>query len=436
MHQEDEEKAKRLLQRESERQLWFQNEVNNRLQIPNGYLKVALLIIRWDEKIDDLAGHTEEVTHTCQISRLRAICEKRFYFECDVVELENVRDPQLDLNWYILGHIRKHDGPNNLLMIYYTGHGSKFTTENGGERLELAATRTWIPTSQTRTPIALWHEAESPLLERAEGDVLSILDCCFASSAANKSRNQEMRNYQLLAASASGRLTKGPGDKSFTKALCDSMEELLDASGEGGSFTVIELYERINTKRKTQAALVWEPLKRYNRSIRLAPLKVPTNDRKDSFQLRDPEKASLALRVSLKEDDMSRTQVETFAQELVQACSNAKVPVRKLEWIKMDIIPEVNHVSIAEIASAKRVVQKYQRRKSNAGAISPVKEVKVPATRKRTRSGAEAESPAGPSRQRTRSNASTLSPNVERSMPSPSPSAESVGDGIASSSAE
>ena len=245
-----------------------------------------------------------------------------------------------------------------------------------------------------------------------------------------------MRNYQLLAASASGRPTKGPGDKSFTKALCDSMEELLDASGEGGSFTVIELYEKINTKRKTQAALVWDYFKRYNRSIRLAPLKAPTTDRQDSFQLRDHEKASLALRISLKEDALSRTQIETFAQELVQACTNAKVPLRKLEWIKMDIVPEVNHVGMQEIMSAKRLVNSYKRRKSFGGATSPVQEKKVTTTRKRTLPGVDTNLPAAPTRKRTRSSMSSLSPNMERSIPSPSPSAESMGDGIPSSSAE
>lgn len=54
--------AKQELQRESERQAWFQNESNVHLNIPNGYEKVAVLIIRWDDSIDEFKGHEEEVS--------------------------------------------------------------------------------------------------------------------------------------------------------------------------------------------------------------------------------------------------------------------------------------------------------------------------------------------------------------------------------------
>lgn len=48
--------------RESVRQALFQATSNKALQLPSGYLKVAVLIIRWDESIDDFKEkHTEEV---------------------------------------------------------------------------------------------------------------------------------------------------------------------------------------------------------------------------------------------------------------------------------------------------------------------------------------------------------------------------------------
>jgi hypothetical protein len=53
--------------REPTRQALFLNASNRALNLPNGYLKVEVLIIRWDESIDDFKGHTEEVeraTHT------------------------------------------------------------------------------------------------------------------------------------------------------------------------------------------------------------------------------------------------------------------------------------------------------------------------------------------------------------------------------------
>jgi hypothetical protein len=58
----EDEAAKKELKEETERQAWFQNEVNDRLDIPNGYLKVNVLIIRWHEDIDEFEGHNEEVS--------------------------------------------------------------------------------------------------------------------------------------------------------------------------------------------------------------------------------------------------------------------------------------------------------------------------------------------------------------------------------------
>lgn len=48
--------------RESERRAWFQNAANEKLHIPTGYHKVAVLIVRWCEDLDEFrTGHDEEV---------------------------------------------------------------------------------------------------------------------------------------------------------------------------------------------------------------------------------------------------------------------------------------------------------------------------------------------------------------------------------------
>jgi len=53
--------AKEDLKRETERQAIFQKVSNEILKIPNGYLKVEVLIIRWHEALDDFKEHTPEV---------------------------------------------------------------------------------------------------------------------------------------------------------------------------------------------------------------------------------------------------------------------------------------------------------------------------------------------------------------------------------------
>jgi hypothetical protein len=49
------------LKREADRQTLFQKVANGILGSPNGYRQVEVLIIRWDESIDQFDGHTPEV---------------------------------------------------------------------------------------------------------------------------------------------------------------------------------------------------------------------------------------------------------------------------------------------------------------------------------------------------------------------------------------
>lgn len=168
----------------------------------------------------------------------------------------------------------------------------------------------------------------------AAADALAILDCCFASTAAFKGRNEEFRTYQLLAASSPNNPTRGPGAKSFTTALCDSLEELLIESKDS-TFPVIKLWERINSKRKTEASLIWDRLQRYKRNIELGRL-ASKSERDASFQREDPEQASLVLRFSLKTRDLEDGKIEKFGHQLPKLCKEVGIPVRRMEWVKLE----------------------------------------------------------------------------------------------------
>ncbi|KAI4681043.1 uncharacterized protein J4E88_005548 [Alternaria novae-zelandiae] len=115
--------------RDALRQAIFQKTANEALQIPNGYLKVAVKIIRWNENIDDFKGHAEE------IARLERIFRDRFGYQCSVHSIDDNKKPQLDINKAILDHVFEHDDPHSLLIFYYTGHGA----EDGEKLLELSA---------------------------------------------------------------------------------------------------------------------------------------------------------------------------------------------------------------------------------------------------------------------------------------------------------
>ncbi|KAF2035247.1 hypothetical protein EK21DRAFT_84866 [Setomelanomma holmii] len=331
--------------------------------IPSGYRKVEVLIIRWDKKIDDFDGHDGEIG---------------FGYSCRVEVLQNQGIPQLDLNHHILSHVRTHNDENTSLILYYTGHGFQEVDKNGRERLLLSATQNWDKNMDGHAPTAHWDEAEAPLKTHAKGDALAILDCCFASTAASWSKSivDDTRTYQLLAASTAGGKTKGPGEQSFTHALCDSLEQLLKDSKEG-SFSVLQLWETINTKRTTQAALIWDRLQRYKRSVQLGRLK-NTPERDASFRISEPERTSLTLRLSLKDEDLDDDTIENLARKLPQACNDAGARVRRVEWVKMEQRDPQRMV--------RNVAREFVRRAT--GPDRPQREASTP--RKRTRSSTSA----------------------------------------------
>ncbi|KAL1606519.1 hypothetical protein SLS60_003924 [Paraconiothyrium brasiliense] len=368
----DDEAIKEELKREAERQTLFQKVSNFKLDAPNGYRKVEVLIIRWDESIDnEHKGHGEE------IDRLQNIFTLGFGFGCRVARIKNDKNPQIGLNFEILRHVNEHDGENNLLIVYYTGHGNQ-VDDGDGQHLELSATQESEKINEY-LPAAYWDKAEDPLKNLAAADALAILDCCFASTAAIKGRNEEFRTYQLLAASSQGNPTDGPGKLSFTTALCESLEELLKESKDE-TFPVIKLWERINTKRKTQAALIWDRLQRYKRNIELGRL-APESDREASFKSESPEQASLVLRLSLKTRDLENRKIEMLGRQLPVLCKNVGIPIRRMEWVKME---QRNPSQVLRHAVKQTLRRNPSRRKSSPGQLQQLP--KSPELRKRTQS--------------------------------------------------
>ncbi|KAF3036499.1 hypothetical protein E8E11_001315 [Didymella keratinophila] len=127
------EKEKAELKRDEERRSIFQKYSNDVLNVPSGYRKVEVLIIRWDESIDDFKGHNNE------IERLKMIFQTGYGFKCRIAAIKDDRDPQMELDWQIMSHVRDHDDENSLLIVYYTGHGNQVLEDGNQRRLELTA---------------------------------------------------------------------------------------------------------------------------------------------------------------------------------------------------------------------------------------------------------------------------------------------------------
>lgn len=200
---------------------------------------------------------------------------------------------------------------------------------------------------------AFWDLAETPLLQSAESDVLAIFDCCYASHA-HKGGLENQRTYELLAASPRDRLayTYSPGSKSFTTALIKSLNELLEEFGNR-NFTTTKLLDKINTNRNPPSML-WDRLHKHERHVQLAPLekKFDQVDEKP-FVFGDPEKASIKLRFSVKESELNQKQLEDLARQLPVAFEKANVPLRRIDWIKMESSISLRGVGTMVIAANK-----------------------------------------------------------------------------------
>jgi hypothetical protein len=184
----------------------------------------------------------------------------------------------------------------------------------------------------------MWSGIEESLRYEAQSDVIAFLNCCFASNAALKAVGGTSRKYQLVAASPPEMPAYGPGSRSFSKCLADSLEELVYES-EGAGFPLTKLLERINRVKGRGGipAMLWDRLNSFGRPIHLAPLN--KNRRRESGispRTGEPEEGAVILRFSLKDYDLTFKQIEAWARQLPQACKDADIAVRRIEWVKSE----------------------------------------------------------------------------------------------------
>lgn len=161
-----------------------------------------------------------------------------------------------------------------------------------------------------------WSNAHSLLLEEVSADTLAILDTCYASNT-TKGALSSGRTYQLLAASGWNKVTAGPGIRSFTAALIESLHECLQG---GRPFSVWGLMSKINKKvyRRANPAQLHDILGTHSRQILLAPLDRSKKEREKRLQtiIDSSGIADLVLRFVLGVKDMSKFHVEELTKRL------------------------------------------------------------------------------------------------------------------------
>jgi hypothetical protein len=248
----------------------------------------------------------------------------------EILELGVERKPQHTLNAGMTNFIKEHDGPNNLLIVYYTGHGN-YNKER--EVLILSATRE-EQGGFRKAARAEFNEAETYLKSASvEADVLTILDTCFGSNI-QKGGAEDERTYELLSACALDQTTVS-GPRSFTQALIKSLRELLEHYGDK-SFTTFHLLQKINLQefRRDTPAMLWDRLQHGNRHITLNRLDKQQQQENAVLLRHHPIGGYLNLRFALGKELLEESEIKALSQDLASIFNrNGKLSVRRIDWM-------------------------------------------------------------------------------------------------------
>lgn len=323
-------------ERAEEMQSWWNNEMKKHMDQPDGYAKVAVLLIKWDDELDELNTKNEAI-------ELENLFRNRFHYATKTVELNVRKKPQHQLNSHVSDFIRDHDGPHSLLIVYYTGHG---VFHEDKKFLELTAcTNPLVCKGFSRDAKVNWNKVEEKLLdEEVEGDCLTILDTCYASNLVKKSSSREPKKFELVAACPIDQTTASPGKYSFTRALIDGLKELLDEHKDPISTFRIVQSINLNKHRSDTPAHVWARNAHTEQHIFLAPLKPAKMDIAQPSKFRSSPGGYLTLRFGLRDASLNKQQIEYMTKTLSNALFNkALIGLRKVEWLDMKAAPPIPH---------------------------------------------------------------------------------------------
>ncbi|KAK3616679.1 hypothetical protein LTR22_026986 [Elasticomyces elasticus] len=185
---------------------------------------VHVLLISWAD--DDLKSEND-------LKRLQKIFIKTYGYTAEHYKIPSENLPEWELEFQLM-KTRKQYGmeSDSLLIIVYGGHGAI------RERDQHSIWKAWqwapLDSNVTRSPELDWTELQRTVM-CAKGDVLFILDCCYAGGAV---REQYKGRRELML--ASGKTEKASNQNTFTKALIDELAEL-----RGEACTVGMLHSRL-----------------------------------------------------------------------------------------------------------------------------------------------------------------------------------------------
>lgn len=390
-------------------QLTFEKSISEHMDTPDQYPKVAVKVISWCKELDDL-NCAEEVCILSQSSHRWVLTEfqvkilsellcEDFRFQVEHTLLNNEKPPQQQLNAAISNFVLEHDGPDNLLVVYYAGHGlfnekamqlvlaglvyissmyCLFLTNRMSRSNGWATSSATSVTNASRSYIAnaTWNTAEKALMDDVQGDVLAIFDCCYASDL-QRSLGFGNKAFEMLAASNRNTTTPGPGPLSFTRSLTESLRELL-SERKGNPFTTYDLLTKIAPKRPVGL----EPAlhnRRFSidvahesRHISIAPLKSQVTTQPKDFFRHYPNASNLTLTFELGHRSLEDKQLERLGSNLPSVFKTAKIPLRRVHWRGIEARNSLRNtaVAMAGISTMRRTLDRVRKRRNKRQSAS------------------------------------------------------------------
>lgn len=347
--EEDEEPQSDYPEKSQKMQSWWEEAYAKHMNTPEGYAEVAVLLVRWEDEIDDMRTGKEA-------EELEVLFREHFHYQTQIVKIGVRGRPQHQLDLHISQFIYDHDGPHNLLIVYYTGHGRYMEAE---KYLEITGAKGNPETGKgfRKDARANWNRVEDRLQDdQVEADILEILDTCYSSNLVKSSKGGT-RKFELLSACFIDQTTASPGEYSFTRALIDALKKLLRHYGKN-SFSTFTLNEWIvkDVRRSDTPSALWQRLHRIQQSgqhILLTPM--PASLVENSGYRLSP-RGYLTLRFGLKEETLVQEQIELMTHMLSRVAKT--VGLRRIDWVDVRRAPEISQFQ--RVALVMSVVKRWQ----------------------------------------------------------------------------
>ncbi|KAI1208289.1 uncharacterized protein F4807DRAFT_158691 [Annulohypoxylon truncatum] len=182
-----------------------------RIRRKQGYSSVHALLLSWEEGDATFGENVRDVALLFQESLNYLVLPYKIPSD----------DSQRRLNLYVAQFLSQYGGGDNLIVVYYAGHGAPSPSKLSDCQ--------WAALGEGG-PMLDWSSIQPQFLG-ADCDVVMFLDCCYAGQAA---RARTSHRVELLASTDKDQFTPIGGTKerpSFTNVLIREMKRMLKDFG-------------------------------------------------------------------------------------------------------------------------------------------------------------------------------------------------------------